>query len=47
MPIATDPGNFGNLYVKVSVDYNFSFSQTQLELMKEIFGEASGIDTDL
>jgi hypothetical protein len=29
MPIKSDPGKFGNLYVKVFVDYNFNFNEKQ------------------
>lgn len=37
MPISSDPGKYGNLYIKVFVDYNFNFNEKQQELIKQIF----------
>lgn len=39
MPIRSDPGKFGNLYVKVKVDYNLNFSNDQLQIIKKIFAK--------
>lgn len=37
MPISSDPGAFGNLYITINIDYQFNFNPEQTKLIKNIF----------